>query len=294
MKEQIAQQPPVTVKRASATPEERTRRLYPLASPHYTGHATGIRGEDQQYTTVIQAQGRSIDSTDAEIAAIGDVLTALLSSLRQRGRQPSQYQDEVEALEAYHIGMPRSAIRYTQAYSPSPPAAQIPRRITRTPVQTHEEELPATRWRVHWLVFVGIAMFVMVLGWAVLGAVANWWQTTQDDWHYGRPRTFQMDAVVGHNDSTAHPSHFIAVNLHRQIEVIEFPGGDPTHARVYLGPTLSGDGEDLAPATLSFRDVNGDGKPDMLIQVQDTTFVFINDNGMFRPARPDEPMHLPG
>src|SRR2546425_1583080 len=44
-------------------------------------------------------------------------------------------------------------------------------------------------------------------------------------WHYGRPRTFQTDAVVGHNDSAASPSHFIAINLNRHVEVIECPGG---------------------------------------------------------------------
>src|SRR5450759_1344455 len=42
------------------------------------------------------------------------------------------------------------------------------------------------RARFHWLVFVGIAMFVMILGWIAFNALSNWWQITQDDWHYGR------------------------------------------------------------------------------------------------------------
>jgi hypothetical protein len=152
-----------------------------------------------------------------------------------------------------------------------------------------EEKQP---WRPHWLVYVGVSMMIMVMGWVVFTAVANWWQVTQDDWHYGRPRTFQINAVVGHNDSPANPSHFIALNLNRQIEVIEIPGGDPTHERVYIAVTLIGDGQDLQPVTLSFKDVNGDGKPDMLIHIGDQTIVFLNNQGGFRPARSTDHIHL--
>jgi hypothetical protein len=120
----------------------------------------------------------------------------------------------------------------------------------------------------------------------------NWWQVWQDDLHYGRPRTFQIDAVVGHNDSDAHPSHFVAINLDRHVQIIEFPGGDSSKAKIYIGPVLVGDGQDLAVVTLSFKDVNGDGKPDMIVSVQSSRFVFINDNGAFRPGRPGENVQL--
>jgi hypothetical protein len=146
--------------------------------------------------------------------------------------------------------------------------------------------------RLHWLVFVGGAMLIMVLGWVLLSMFANWWQVTQDDWHYGRPRTYQVDAVVGHNDSLSNPSHFIALNLNSHIEIIEFPGGDATKARVYIGPTLIGPGQDLTPATLDFRDVNGDGKVDMIVNVGGSHFVFINENGSFRPARTTDNIQL--
>ncbi|HLJ33764.1 MAG TPA: hypothetical protein VKU38_08945 [Ktedonobacteraceae bacterium] len=146
--------------------------------------------------------------------------------------------------------------------------------------------------RLHWMVFLGGAMLIMVLGWVVLSSFANWWQVTQDDWHYGRPRTYQVDAVVGQNDSSSNPSHFIALNLNSHIEIIEFPGGDATKAKVFIGPTLIGPGQDLAPATLDFRDVNGDGKVDMIVNVGGSHFVFINDNGSFRPARTTDNIHL--
>ena len=148
------------------------------------------------------------------------------------------------------------------------------------------------RRRSHWMLFVGLAMFIMVLGWVAFSALANWWQVTQDDWHYGRPRTYQVNAVVGHNDSADNPSHFIAVNLNRHIMIFEIPGGDESKTKVYYGPTLLGNGQDLTPVTLTFKDVNGDGKLDMIVNVQDTHFVFINDKGTFRPARADENIHL--
>lgn len=137
----------------------------------------------------------------------------------------------------------------------------------------------------HWLVFVGIAMLIMIIGWVAFNALGSWWQTTQDDWHYGRPRTFQTDAVVGHNDSLTNPSHFIAMNLNRHVLIIELPGGDSTKARIFNGPILIGQGQDLAPVTLSFQDVNGDGLLDMIVNVQDAHFVFINSNGTFQPAK---------
>jgi hypothetical protein len=130
-----------------------------------------------------------------------------------------------------------------------------------------------------------LAMLALI---AVLSVVTNWFSITLDDIHYGRPRTFQIDAYVGHNESPGMPSHFIAINLHGRIEIIELPGGDAAHARIYIGPQLYGNDADLVPVTLSFIDVNGDHKPDMLIHFQDTQVVFINDQGGFRPLRPGE------
>jgi hypothetical protein len=143
---------------------------------------------------------------------------------------------------------------------------------------------PKRRVRFHWLVFVGLAMFIMIIGWLTFSALSSWWQVTQDDWHYGRPRTYQADAVVGHGDSQANPSHFIAINLNRHIVVIEIPGGDSSKAKMYTGPMLIGPGQDLAPVTLTFKDVNGDGKLDMVVNVQGTHFVFLNQNGTFVPS----------
>ncbi len=135
--------------------------------------------------------------------------------------------------------------------------------------------------RLHWLFFVGLAMLIMIFGWIALSALGTWWQTTQDDWHYGRPRTFQTDQVVGHHDSSQNPSHFIAMNLNHHVVIIEIPGGDVSKSIVFSGPTLLGPGQDLTPVTLTFQDVNHDGKLDMIVNIQGNELVFLNANGTF-------------
>ncbi|MBV9690991.1 MAG: hypothetical protein JO202_14935 [Ktedonobacteraceae bacterium] len=167
----------------------------------------------------------------------------------------------------------------------------IPRRASQQQTPPPETRTTHPQQSTHWLFYVGVAMLVMLLGWLLVNAILSWWQITQDDWHYGRPRTYQTDARVGHSDSST-LSHFLALNLHGHSEVIEFPGGDATRAKVYLGPVLSGPGADLVPVTVSFKDVTGDGKPDMVLQMGEQTVVFVNDTvdgvAQFRPARAGE------
>jgi hypothetical protein len=138
---------------------------------------------------------------------------------------------------------------------------------------------------------MGMLMTLLLI--VSFNAIGNWWQIHQDDVTYGRPRTFQIDAVVGHNDSPANPSHFIFMNLNRHVIIIEFPGGDPSHARIYSGPTLFGNGQDLTPVTAEFKDVNGDGKLDMIVMIQNQRLVYINTGTAFRPLQPGEQVNLP-
>ena len=142
--------------------------------------------------------------------------------------------------------------------------------------------------RIHPLLYLGVGMLAMLALIAVLSMVTNWFTTSLNDLRYGRPRTFQIDAYVGHSESPGMPSHFLAINLHGRIEIIELPGGDASHARIYIGPQLYGSDADLIPITLNFIDVNGDHKPDMIINFQGTQVVFINDQGGFRPLRSEE------
>lgn len=165
----------------------------------------------------------------------------------------------------------------------NPPVRRITASAKKQVVSTAPVAVERTsRLKLHPLLFLGLGMLAMLILWTLLTAGLNWWNDTMDTLHYGYPRTFQTDAVVGHNDSESNQSHFIATNLHGRIEIIEFPGGDGSHARIYLGPQLFGPNADKAPVTLRFADVNGDHKVDMLVFFQSSWTVFINDQGTFR------------
>jgi hypothetical protein len=171
------------------------------------------------------------------------------------------------------------------------------RRTTVTPKALTNTSYPKTaapkkaRQQAHPLLYLGVGMLVMLFLWTGLSAASGWFNTILDDIHYGRPRTFQMDAMVGH-ESGSTPSHFIAINLNRHIEIIELPGGDAAHARIYIGPQLFGEGDELIPVTLKFVDLNGDKKPDMLVDLRGSRVVFINEKGTFRMAQPAERRQL--
>ena len=249
-----------------------------------------------------------------------------MNHLDMRGRRstfhrtPTQHNaEEDEYEEMWPPRLPTSTRRYTQlpiqqgALTQQPRKrvvnvydlpTNIPLRSSRTttngyalppgppsPHPTAVQPSPRTSRHVHWLLLVGVGMLAMVALWVVGMALLTWGSTQLDDWHYGRPRTFQIDARVGHDDAVT-PSHFIAMNLNRHVLIIELPGGDPSKARIYSGPTLFGDGQDLTPVKLSFKDVNGDGKPDMLVHIQDQTVVFLNDGTQFRPLKPGEHVTL--
>jgi hypothetical protein len=213
--------------------------------------------------------------------------------------------------------MPRSALRHRplesdvdqQGMTSITPVAQRASRLRSPQTEEDEQATPGSastgprpktpplsrtggrrsgKLRVHPLLLLGLGMIVMLVLWTLLTLVVSWWNTTWNDLHYGRPRTFQTDAVVGQNDSPSNPSHFIALNLNGRIEVIEFPGGNASKARIYIGPQLYGNGDNLIPVTLSFVDVNGTHHPAMILHFQDTRLVYINGNGGFRPANPDK------
>jgi len=84
-----------------------------------------------------------------------------------------------------------------------------------------------------------------------------------------------------HHDSAAHPTHFTAMNLQGHVEILEIPGGDASHARMLVGPTLSGDGADLVPVTLRLVDRQGNHHPDLLVQCGAVELWFKNENGGF-------------
>jgi hypothetical protein len=285
------------------------------ASPHRAGHYSGLHPEDQPSQseeirdarrTVRRPEPVQVDDEFEEEAYEEeeddgtdtgyDDPPRMPSSVRRYGPVQPAYPRSVVRFQYYNSAVPPRASRtQTQDYpppapKPSPHSEPEPRTMRPAPERRTTTPQPRRRSgpRLHWLVYVGGAMLLMMIGWMALSEFANWWQTTQDTLHYGYPRTFQVDAVVGHADSAAHPSHFIALNLHGQIRIIEFPGGDVTRAKVYIGPDLMGPGQDLTPVTLSFKDTSGNGKPEMIVTVGTAHYLYRNAGSTFVPPKPSQ------
>ena len=165
-----------------------------------------------------------------------------MNSIPSRASRTQEY--DLEEDDAYYVTrQPTSAVRYTQ------PRQQVIQRGNKR-IVIHNE--PPPRRNLHWSFILGVGMLLMLALW-VLGSYAlSWWNNHQFDSTYGMPRTYQTDQVVGHADSTDHPTHFIAVNLNSHITIIEIPGGNSQHARIYSGPTLFSDNGDLPRLPLSF------------------------------------------
>lgn len=164
--------------------------------------------------------------------------------------------------------------------------------------QPARAERDRQRGKAHWLLLVGVGMLALLVVWVIGSLGLAWGITRYNDLRYGNPRTYQVDQAVGQGgDSAQHPSHFIAMNLHRQAMVIELIAGNPAKSISYAVPYLiSGQGGDLVPVTLDFRDVSGDRRLDMLVVIHlssgDKTFVFINDGQKFRPPTSKDRIHL--
>jgi hypothetical protein len=241
LSEQIAEQPPPTRQRASAT------QAWP-APRHRAGHHAGLHPDDDPVTT-----------------------STLPRRTPTRGEAGYDVGGEWEYEEP-----PRS--RSTAIVRRRPLTEMAPARYP----QAGQSRRGCLGW--HPLLSPGLSMALCAVFVALFLSVPPAWQRHLDDVTYGYPRTFQTDAAVGHGDR-AHPmSHFIAINLHGVIEVMELPGDPERHQPyLYLIIRLAMDGADLVPVTLSFRDMNGDGKPDLLVFVNGTFWVWFNTGTRFVP-----------
>ncbi len=170
---------------------------------------------------------------------------------------------------------------------PAPGTVLSPPRPVRNLAPTFDP-IPQKKQRrnIHWLLYVGLGMIVALVLWILATTTVSWGTNKYNDIVYGYPRTYNIDAVVGHNDSSKMPSHFTALNLHGQVIIFELPGGDPSKAIDYTGPDLLQAGSDLIPITLSFSDINHDGKVDMIIHIADRDIVFYNNGTKFVPQSP--------
>jgi hypothetical protein len=232
---------PYRIARASLPAQEQRRRQQQPAqqgaSRHYAGSSHAIHPEDQPYLTDERGDG--------------------LVPSRVPARATSAIDEGLDDRPAH-----TSARRYRGS-------------STRTTEQQTTLLARRPRRPLHGTVYIGLTLLCMLVGFVVFSALTTWWQHTDDYLHYGMPRTFQMDAVVGHQDSAAHPSHFLALNLGGHLSVIEMQGGDLSKTVVYAGPIIYGQGADLVAVTLSVaHDQNG--QPELVLHYQNNEVILYD------------------
>jgi hypothetical protein len=245
MNEQIAQQPPIKRK------------------PVYRG------GEPQK--------GETIYITDEDNYTTDDLIEEDEGSSTRHTRQVSI---ERTSRAPRTPAANREIMRVTR--HAGPPPIQRTSRTTASHPQPQAKQKPVKQAQkhFHWLFYVGTGMLASFALWAIGNTALSWLQSEHDNSVYGYPRTYQLDANVGHQGI----SHFIVENLHGDIIVMEVHPSNLAETKVYQGPTFSGAGTDLQPATISFQDVNSDGKPDMIISVGNGRYILINTGSAFRPT----------
>lgn len=142
--------------------------------------------------------------------------------------------------------------------------------------------LEATAYGVTFVIF-SVAIYLVV------GTVINWGQVRLDDLRYGMPRTTHLEGQIGHRaELNGQATRFIGLNLERQIVVLVLPGGDASQVQSLPGPYLFGANEDLVPVLLSLRDVDRDGRPDLVVNVRNEQLVYLNRDEGFRLPTAEE------
>lgn len=129
---------------------------------------------------------------------------------------------------------------------------------------------------------IATLILTMIAAYLLISTSLTWGQRLLDDIRYGMPRTTHISGFVGHEESVGNPTHFIGVNLERQVIVLEMPGGNADQVRTLSGPYLFGANEELTPVDLALNDVDQDGFTDLLVTVRNEQIVYLNKDGEFR------------
>jgi hypothetical protein len=100
--------------------------------------------------------------------------------------------------------------------------------------------------------------------------------------HHPEDEPYSTDQAVGIDDSQSHPSHFIFENLDGQVLIIFFPGGDATHAKIYIGPQIFGQDATSLSVTGEFK-ADSSGRLDMIVHVGSSQqILYINTGTDFK------------
>ena len=200
-----------------------------------------------------------------------------MTNIPARASRTQDYTEVDEVPDSYYSQrMPTSTRKYINTQGD-----QVIERGNKR-IVIHDEPPPKPQRRFHWMTFVGLALVTMVIGWIALTLLGNWWNAKQVDWKYGNPRTFQTDQFVGHGDSADHPNHFVAVNIGGSIEVVEMNTTSPKDDHIYVITSVP---DSTTPVSVSFSDLNHDGKIDMLVTIgvgSSYTVMLLNDGTQFK------------
>ena len=141
----------------------------------------------------------------------------------------------------------------------------------RTPQQPQRE-----RRGVHPLVWVGLTLIVIVLGWIATTSGASLWVTHfSDPGTYGPVHGTVITGVFGGGDSQAKTSKLIGFNNGGQIEVIKLTANDYRHMQVIPGPNLQAANfpdPTGAEVGLEVGDFNHDGYQVVTVTIYSTSF----------------------
>ena len=188
---------------------------------------------------------------------------------------------DVQALQEYDYDEEPRMPTVVRRYNPPVPA--------QTRVKEETARLRTTPQRF-FFTSTGVILLAFTLAIIIITYILPAYTRWNDNRIYGYPRTLHARANVGHGTREQPYSDFIAENVKGKIYVVEIGEGNTTLALVhaYYIIRLTGEGNDLISITqITFSDMNGDGRPDMLVTLENgSTFVLYNTGNSFSQQDP--------
>ncbi|MFL5692204.1 MAG: FG-GAP repeat domain-containing protein [Ktedonobacteraceae bacterium] len=205
------------------------------------------------------------------------------------GRPDAQYTIRHPAKQLEQVSQPLAAPLYYDDEDVPRYNGPIPkRRATQTQEQTihvHRPVAPANntkRWSWSWGYFFIGAIFFLSLYLFIAGVAMPWVQGLENHWTYGQDGVFHMQAYLKQGDTPDNPSDLYAYIAHGVVVVTVVQDGSvKTYPLIVQGSSTSG-----FLVTLEVRDMNGDGKPDILVRVSGLTVIMWNNGTLFQGTKP--------
>jgi hypothetical protein len=160
-------------------------------------------------------------------------------------------------------------------YTPPVPKLRANAKVGRDVTYERKTQVvPIVKPRKHYLFYVGIGMALFLAGWMVVTMIIEpWISGIEIQWHYGDQHVSLFGADVGHGGV----SRFISFEQGQEIVIVEVV------QKRYAVYSIPVSGPENRIVTLSVRDVNGDGKLDLVVHLDgvDGDFALINNGSAF-------------